>query len=65
MKKKFETIVTFREHLLHVDGYIKDGLLVKLDHVYLYKTDIEILSSLACDQYEELTDLILELCTAQ
>ena len=59
MKKKFDLEIEFKGHKLYVDGYIENGQ-VKLYHVYLYKTDIEISDSLTADQHEELCDLIIE-----
>ena len=59
MKKKFDINIQFKYNYISVDGYIENGQ-VKLYHVYLYKTDIEISDSLTADQHEELCDLIIE-----
>lgn len=60
MKKPFEINVTFEGHLLFVDGYTDSGYM-KLYHVYLSDTSIEISDSLTQEQHDELSELILTL----
>ena len=64
MRKAFELKIVYKNHAFEVDGFTQYGR-VHFNHIYLEGTNIEISDSLTVNQHNELTDLILELCTAQ